>query len=307
MGIDAILDDFIAQEVLPSSYKEFALNWFIPVAEKIARHHNSAGKPILVGLNGAQGSGKSTLCALLCQLLSKHYQKPCLGMSIDDFYLGKAQRISKAKEVHALFATRGVPGTHNTDLLLDTIGKLKQGQSALVSRFDKSLDDLYPTEQWHKIDTAHDIIILEGWCVGISPQNEADLSSAINSLESDKDNDGVWRQSVNKALSGAYADAFSLIDFHIMLKCPSFEAVYEWRCEQEHKLIDKLTTKQAVSDGSSHSKPLNLTGIMNDEQISEFIQYYERLTVHALKTMPSHSDIVFELNKARDIVDSHYQ
>ena len=75
-----------------------------------------------------------------------------------------------------------------------------------------------------------------------------------------------------------------------MLKAPCFEDVYAWRLEQEQKLI--LSTAKANDDKS---------GTMDEQQIQRFIQHYQRLTEHALITLPNTCDHVFELNSARAI------
>ena len=49
----------IEAEGLPAEYRDIAERWWRPLSEAIAEKY--AGKPLLVGINGAQGSGKSTL------------------------------------------------------------------------------------------------------------------------------------------------------------------------------------------------------------------------------------------------------
>ncbi len=72
------------------------------------------------GLAGLQGSGKSTLAAQLCAALTQR-GIATLAMSLDDFYFGRGERKRLARDVHPLLATRGVPGTHDLDLLARTV------------------------------------------------------------------------------------------------------------------------------------------------------------------------------------------
>lgn len=296
MTLQAILKAFVLQQSLPEAYIASALKWFAPVAQHIFEHHNSAQRTLIIGLNGCQGSGKSTLTALLCQLLNKHYQKMAIGMSIDDFYLTKSERAHLGKTVHPLLVTRGVPGTHHIDLLVNTLTKLKQNKKVLIPQFDKSIDDVYPRSKWMAIDDPADIIILEGWCVGVGEECDEMLTLPVNILESAHDPCGQWREFVNQQLKEKYHTAFDMLDMKIMLQCPSFETVYQWRCEQEHKLIAKLNKSTTSAKQSGR-----YSGIMSDTEIANFIQYYERLTRHALHTLPAQCDIVMSLDETREV------
>src|SRR4051794_14728731 len=72
----------------------------------------SPGRPLLLGLCGAQGSGKSTLAARLAARLGARGQRAAI-LSLDDLYLPRAERARLARDVHPLLATRGVPLTHD--------------------------------------------------------------------------------------------------------------------------------------------------------------------------------------------------
>ncbi|MFW8589590.1 kinase [Glaciecola sp. 2405UD65-10] len=287
---DLILSEYIQSEKLPDSYFDFALKWFIPLTEALAAHQNNAGKTIFIGVNGSQGSGKSTVTGLLVELLSRVFDKPSIGMSIDDFYLSKQKRLALSENIHPLFATRGVPGTHDTALLASSIDALLQNQACVLPVFIKSIDDVAPTSQWRDINQKYDIVILEGWCVGINAQSNQQLTQAVNSMEETQDPNGDWRAYVNKALASDYHEIFAKMDQLVMLKAPSFDCVYQWRCEQEHKLIERLKQQNLPTEQT-----------MTDEQIDAFIQHYQRLTEHALEILPSRSDFVFELDKNRGI------
>ena len=119
-----LIDDFVKQESLPATYRQDALAWFVPLlADLDTLITGAADLPIIIGINGAQGTGKSTLAKLLTSLL----QQQGLGvanLSIDDFYLSKAKRADLASRVHPLLTSRGVPGTHDTELALRTVSEL---------------------------------------------------------------------------------------------------------------------------------------------------------------------------------------
>ena len=77
--------DLIAAEGLPADYAELVEAHWKPLATLIARR--AAGRtPLIVGINGAQGSGKTTLCKFL-ELLLKRRSLRAVTLSIDDLYL----------------------------------------------------------------------------------------------------------------------------------------------------------------------------------------------------------------------------
>ena len=278
---------FLTTHQLPSSYAETAQKWFTPLCEQLLKHQEGATKPFIVGINGSQGSGKSTLTSFIEYYLSSVHGKQVVSLSIDDFYFDQSQRNALAIKVHPLLATRGVPGTHNIPLALDTLRNLDSGSRTLLPRFDKATDTPFPTEQWPVIASSPDFIILEGWCVGATPQSQSELKPPINHLEEVEDPLGIWRSFVNTELAGDYQTLFTKIDYRIMLKAPSFDCVYQWRLEQEHKLAKKAAK--------------NSTGVMSDEEVANFVQHYQRITEHALRQLPKKSDTVFYLDETRTI------
>jgi len=287
MQPDQLLTDFIAREDLPSHYLQDARQWFLPLAQWLQQQLavRPGTQPMLLGVNGAQGTGKSTLAALLTQLLSAT-GLTVANLSIDDFYLGKAARRQLAMDVHPLFVSRGVPGTHDTGLLLETIKRLREANGehgVALPRFDKSRDDCQPRKNWPEVPGPVDVIILEGWFIGISPQADAALHAPINALEEHEDSDGKWRRAVNTALAGDYQQVFADLDFLVMLQAPSFEQVYEWRSLQEEKL-----RRRSASDAP---------GLMSDTELQRFIQHFERLTRHCLAELPTKADRVYLLDR----------
>jgi D-glycerate 3-kinase len=280
---------FLARNKLPESYLLSAEKWFSPLLEE---YKTGGDKPLIIGINGSQGSGKSTLADYLCTMLSERFELRCVSLSLDDFYLTKLERQQLATKVHPLLETRGVPGTHDIPLALGTIAKLVDGSGeTLIPRFDKSRDDRMPLEQCDSIIGQVDIIIFEGWCVGAKAQTEEQLTEPLNSLEADQDSDGVWRNTVNQALAGEYQTLFSLLDQLIMLQAPSFDTVFNWRLEQEEKMLARL----GDTPGEQHQ------GIMSASQIGEFIAHYQRITEHSLGEMPHRANHLFQLDSQRQI------
>ncbi|RDH80745.1 MAG: hypothetical protein DIZ80_17105 [endosymbiont of Galathealinum brachiosum] len=277
---------FIEQEKLDESFKESFKSVYLPLAKWIENKHTTT--PVVIGLNGGQGSGKSTLSKLLVLILETLFSKTVLHLSIDDLYISRYRRLLLADEVHPLLSVRGVPGTHDVNLGIEILKTLKTNinNKLKIPRFDKALDDLLPDEEWTVIRKMPDIIIFEGWCVGAKPQSDSELLKPLNKLEESKDTQGNWRHYVNRQLTEQYNDLFSYIDHLIMLKVPDMESVFEWRCLQESKLNHRENT-------TSHIK--------SEIEVKEFVMYFERITMQCLKEMPQRADVVLNLNKQHQI------
>ena len=286
-----VLQSLLSEEKidLDESYSDVLENLYLPFCAWLVSQHKN--QPLIIGINGSQGSGKSTLSKILYHLLESGFNKKTLVISIDDLYRSKQEREALAKTTHPLLKTRGVPGTHDVALALRIFNHLKQKNPAELSIpvFDKSTDDLAPPSRWSKISGIYDIILFEGWCVGVTQQEPEALLSAVNQLEKDEDPDSVWRKYVNQQLESGYKDLFSLIDIQLFLKIPDFNKVTQWRTLQEEKLIASTMNSAIDNRTMSHS------------DIDRFIMHYERLTRHCLQVMPALSDIVFDIGDDHQI------
>ena len=240
------------------------------------------GRPVVVGLCGAQGSGKSTMSARLARRLDAA-GSPSAVLSLDDFYLTRAERATLGRTVHPLLETRGVPGTHDLALARSTIASLA-GQQAMVAapRFDKALDDRAAPATWQTYQAPVSVVILEGWCVGARPIPDEDLLQPINALERDEDADGTWRRHVNAALQDDYRTLFNLLDLRVLLRAPDFACVHGWRLEQE----------MGLARMDSQSMP-----VMDAPAVARFIAHYERLTRWIIADEPA--DLVIEIGPDR--------
>ena len=268
------IERLIAAEELPSDYREVAERHWRPLSEDIAERYT--GRPLIVGVNGAQGSGKTTLCRFLEALMLEHNQR-AVTLSLDDLYLTRAERQAMARDEHHLFATRGVPGTHDVALGAAILDKLLAGQSATAPRFGKAANDRATDT---RVLEPVEVILFEGWCVGAVPQPAGALRDPINRLEAEEDPDGRWRREVNRRLATDYAELFGRIDLLVMLEVENFEAVRANRLLQEQKLA------RANPGG---------TAVMDEAALDRFVMHYERLTRWMLEEMPTRANIVVEI------------
>ena len=269
---------------LPQTYLNSALEHYVPLLHWLKREmQEHSGSTYLLGVHGAQGTGKTTLAQLLCRYLHDVDGRSVISVSIDDFYSTRRERQRLAKSVHPLLATRGVPGTHDIDLALATIRGVRAlgtGESIEIQKFDKATDDRAPASDWTSVCGPVDLVILEGWCVGSEPANPESLLEPINTLERDEDEDGTWRRFVNDSLM-SYQPLFELTDGLLMLRAPSFETAIKWRMEQERKL------RQSSLENSNR--------IMTETDIGRFVQFFQRLTVASDATVAMKADVIVHL------------
>jgi len=275
MSIDAI-EALIATEQLPEDYRNVVEQHWRPLADDLARRAE-AKRPLIVGINGAQGSGKSTVCRFLEALLAERGLS-AVTLSLDDLYLTKAERQDLARGVHPLFATRGVPGTHDVALGTALLHTLAAGEPVALPCFDKAIDDR--AAETRAVEEPVDVVLFEGWCVGAAPQPEEALAEPVNRLEREEDADGTWRRAVHQRLATDYAALFARLDLLVMLRVASFEAVRANRLLQEQKLARRSPAG---------------AGVMDEDALDWFLMHYERLTRWMLEAMPARADILFPI------------
>jgi D-glycerate 3-kinase len=282
----AWLSDFMRVERLDPGFVETFRTLHRPLAERLIAAARTHGRPgFVAGLSGPQGSGKSTLVAVVARLLADQGLKVAM-LSLDDLYLTRAERQALARDVHPLLATRGPPGTHDVALGLSVLdGLAGQGETALP-RFDKAADDRASRRDWPVFEGPADVVLLEGWCLGARPQGAEALAAPVNDLERDEDPDGAWRGFIDAALAGAYRDLFARIDWLAVLTAPDFATVRAWRREQEAKLQANLAARGA-------------RGGLDQAALERFLDHYERLTAWCAEDLPRRADLHVALNAAR--------
>lgn len=241
-----------------------------------------AREPLILGMSGPQGSGKSTVAAQLAARFA-----PAATLSLDDFYLPLAAREAMARGTHPLLRTRGPPGTHDVTLGLRVLGALRRGEPVALPRFDKGRDDRAPAETWPRTPAHPRLVIFEGWCLGAPPQTEAELREPVNALEREEDEDGRWRRFVDARLRDDYPPLFAAADLRVALVAPDFATVVGWRREAETRL--RATGAPAA---------------MNDAALARFMSHYERLTTHLARHAAQTADLVLLLDGERRVVSA---
>ena len=261
---------------------------YIPISFWINNKCKKKGKTLILGLSGSQGSGKTTVTGILQIILKKFFKKNIYIISIDDFYKTLRDRNRMSQQKHSLFKTRGVPGTHDINLIKNFFisAKRKKFKKIKLPKFNKSIDDRSKKNYWHNINKRPEIIILEGWCVGAKPQIISSLRKPKNILERHEDKDLIWRKYANEKLKKEYKEVFAMIDYFIFMKVPNFKIVFKWRLLQESKLRKKLHYKKKI---------------MTYSAIKRFIMFYQRITLQMMKDLSKSASIVLLLKKNHEI------
>jgi len=268
----------------------------------------AAPGPMVYGIAGLQGTGKSTLAAQMAAL-ARTRGLSVVVLSIDDFYLGRRERLRLGRTVHPLLATRGPPGTHDVALACATIDALrgKRGQSEVLPgsirrnaemvaseihsdpfsvplpRFDKIADRRLPPSRWPRATRRPDLIVLEGWFLKVPAEPASALIEPLNALERLDDREGIWRRYVNTALAHDYTALWQRIDRLLFLHGPGFEIVPEWRWQQEGSLQSAQPSRHA----------------MDRAAVERFVLFFERVSRQALRTLPAIAERTIRLDAAR--------
>ena len=280
-------DKFKNKEIMIKKY-------LIPVSCWISKKCKTT--PYFIGLAGGQGSGKTTISSILKIILTKYFKLNVFKISIDDLYKTRKDRISLSKKIHPMLLTRGVPGTHDINIMIKFFENLKNKKfkKLKLPKFDKSIDDRRSKKFWYTINKRPDVIILEGWCVGAKSENNKSLKRNVNSLEKTNDKMMIWRKFVNNNLKNSYKNLFNQINCLIYLKAKNFKLLQQWRLKQEKKLLIKSKQKK-------NSKIMNKAAVIN------FMQTYQRITQNMFKYAPKYSSIILNLNSNHQINSVFYK
>ena len=276
----------IGASLLPETYAIY-----IPIARFMAERareiRRSRQRAVVFGINGGQGSGKTTINAFLQIILSRGLGLKAAGFSIDDVYKTYDQRQAMARAVHPLFAIRSVAGTHDTALAMKTLDALvhaRAGTRVPIPQFDKMAKggqgDRAPESAWPVAEGPFDVVIFEGWFVGVPPQETREMARPVNEREAREDPDGTWRRTLNERLATDYRELFARIDELLVIQIRSMEDVFRNRELQEQHLRRRLDEARRRGEDTGEQ------GAMTPDEVVAFISLYERTTRHMLAVLP---------------------
>ena len=264
-------------------------SFLIPISFWIAKKVDKK-RSYIVGLSGGQGSGKTTISSIISIILRKYFKLNVFTISIDDFYKTRKERFLLSKRIHPFLMTRGVPGTHDINMMLDFFKRVKgkKFRSLKLPKFNKVTDDRYNKKSWYSLKKKPDIIIFEGWCIGAKAEKNNTLKKSVNSMEKLKDTKLTWRSYVNEQLKTKYKQLYDQLNCLLYIKSSNFTLLKKWRIKQETKLRIK-------------NKRSNKFKIMSDEEIINFMQTYQRVTQSMFKYVPKYASIILNLKSNHQI------
>jgi D-glycerate 3-kinase len=167
-----------------------------------------------------------------------------------------------------------MPGTHRIFEAIDDAVAVLKGRAVTLPQFDKALDQPAAFREPQQLS----LLIVEGWCLGLTPQSIEQLLTPCNAFESTEDPHANWRLAVNHFLATDYPQYWDLFSCLIWLKAPDWHAICRWRAQQEHDLWQ--------------TRGLG----MNEIELANFMQTFARLTNHSFDILPEKADIIVQLD-----------
>jgi D-glycerate 3-kinase len=266
-------------QVQPQEKLQVLWDLWLPLGIKLASHRQKLGRPIIQGILGGQGIGKTTMCKVLTLILQK-LGYPTLSLSLDDLYKTYSDRLALTAQDPRLI-WRGPPGTHDIDLGINVLNQVRQLQSpVMVPRFDKSAFEGAGDRTTPEIITGVDIVLFEGWFVGVRPIDQDVFDTAPPPIITDEDK--AFARDLNDQLRN-YLPLWEQLDSLIVLHPTDYRYSLEWRKQAEHQMITAGKTG------------------MNDAEIEQFVNYFWRslhpeLFIQPLVKDPTAVDLVIEIH-----------
>ena len=223
---------------------------------------------LVLGINGPQGAGKSTLAAAVVDR-ARAVGQVAVAVSIDDFYLTRAEQLALAAHHpgNRYLEHRGYPGTHDVALGARTIRALRSagaGDAIALPRYDKGAHDgrgdRAHEAAWPRVTGPVDLVVFEGWMLGFPPVDAPDADADL---------------AVAAGMLGAYEPWRREIDAFVHLEASDVADIVEWRVDAER--ARRSAGAPALSDEAAR------------DYIARFLPAYG-LWVPALRAHPPRRD-----------------
>ena len=138
----------------------------LPVLSQAYKFQNNFSDRKIIGISALPGTGKTTLGKWL-EAISLKLNFKIAVISIDDFYL-PSNDMKLAIKNNPWNVSRGFPGSHSVKLMHEKLLNWKINGELNVPVFDKSLRNGLGDRSHWRLDNP-DLLILEGWFLGIEP------------------------------------------------------------------------------------------------------------------------------------------
>ncbi|NEO25780.1 MAG: glycerate kinase [Kamptonema sp. SIO4C4] len=276
-----ILDLCIKQQVDHNQSLCNLWNFWLPFAMDLIEVREKLQRPLVQGILGGQGTGKTTL-AKAVQLILAQLDYSSVALSLDDLYKSYIER-QQIQRFDPRIVWRGPPGTHDVEIGIDLLDKLRQAtrtKPVVIPRFDKSAWQGAGDKAEPEIIDPVDIIMFEGWFVGVRPVPDDNVfEHAPDPIRTEEDRQ--FARDMNERLMD-YVPLWHRLDRLVVLNPVDYRLSKQWRKDAEQKMREQ---KQAG---------------MSDVEIEEFVDYFWKalhpeLFITPLVTNPILTDLVVEV------------
>ncbi len=268
----------------PHTISEMLEKLWLPLAMKLAWHRQQISRPFIQGILGGQGTGKTTTCKAVCLIL-QNLGYHSLSLSLDDLYKTYSDRLQLQQQDPRLI-WRGPPGTHDVELGIAILDKIRHQEFPVaVPRFDKSAHNGAGERTTPEIVSQVDILLFEGWFVGVRPIDPVAFENAPPPIVTAADK--AFARDMNQKLHD-YLPLWQKLDSLILFYPQDYHLCLQWRQQAE---------KQAIAAGKAG---------MTDTQVEQFVKYFwlslhPELFIKPLATSPELVDLVVEINSDHTI------
>ena len=249
---------------------------WLPLAIQLSTEKQSLNRPLIQGILGGQGTGKTTLCEVLRRILLK-LGYSTVSLSLDDLYKTYADR-QQLQKADPRLIWRGPPGTHDIDLGISVLDKLRGSQTRELAAFDALNSDVLKPDIIKHIEiprfdksayggagdrtqpeliSGADIVLFEGWFVGVEPVVDTQLNEFLAGAPFPifTDADCQFACDMNAKLHD-YLPLWKRLDRLIVLYPQDYRISKVWRNQAEQEMM---------AAGKS--------GMTKDE-INRFVEYF---------------------------------
>lgn len=266
-------------QIEPQKMLQVLWDLWLPLGIKLASQRQQLRRPLIQGILGGQGTGKTTMSNVLKLILNQLGYRT-LSLSLDDLYKTYSDRLVLTQQDPRLI-WRGPPGTHDVDLGLNVLDQIRQLQSpVMVPRFDKSAYGGAGDRTTPEMVTDVDIVLFEGWFVGVRPIEPDVFDTAPPPIITDEDR--AFARDINRRLHD-YLPLWERLDSLIVLYPTDYRYSMEWRKQAE---------QQMIAAGKSG---------MSNADIEKFVNYFWRslhpeLFIKPLVKDATRVDLVIEIH-----------
>ncbi|NJK99985.1 MAG: glycerate kinase [Spirulinaceae cyanobacterium SM2_1_0] len=229
--------------------------FWLPLALELVAEREQLGRPVVQGILGGQGTGKTTLATVLSYILEALGDRS-VNFSLDDLYKSYVER-QRLQQTDPRLRWRGPPGTHDVAIgieLLDNLRQAHRRKPAIMPRFNKSACGGSGDKAQPEIVDSVDVVLFEGWFVGVRPvMDERVFDQAPDPIVSDADR--AFARDCNERLL-EYVPLWHRLDRLAVLQLCDYRLSKPWRLQAEH---------WAIAQGRSG---------MSDAELDAFVEYF---------------------------------